>query len=174
METVGILVVAYGARETAIIDALSQSPNYKVRIYVADKQENPFNLQKATEHVVIPDLSIDEICKFGVETLAVSNGSMDSFTMLDLELANKTVDRSKHVEDTEKNLNELIVSSVQDRKLAVALKGIVWNLAQIARASQMVSEVAMNRYLENNTDICQFWKERKGGGDVQYLKKVVA
>lgn len=64
METVGILVVAYGARETAIIDALSRSANYKVRMHVADKQKNPFNLQKATEHVVIPDLSIDEICKF--------------------------------------------------------------------------------------------------------------
>jgi hypothetical protein len=38
----------------------------------------------------------------------------------------------------------------------------------------MVSEVAMNRYLESNTDICQFWKERKDGGDVQYLKKLVA
>jgi phosphoribosylamine--glycine ligase len=64
METVGILVIAYGARETAIIDALSRSPNYRVRIYIADKQKNPFNLQKATEHTVIPDLNIAEICKF--------------------------------------------------------------------------------------------------------------
>jgi phosphoribosylamine--glycine ligase len=64
METVGILVIAYGARETAIIDAFSRSSKYKARIYVADKQKNPFNLQKATEHIVIPDLSINEICKF--------------------------------------------------------------------------------------------------------------
>ncbi|HUK27314.1 MAG TPA: phosphate uptake regulator PhoU [Candidatus Acidoferrales bacterium] len=143
---------------------------------IADCSESIANLiiSMADEKYAQYSSVIDEICKFGVETLSVSNGSMDSFTMLDLELANRMVDRSKHVEDTEKNLNELIVSGVQDRKLAVALKGIVWNLAQIARASQMVSEVAMNRYLENNTDICQFWKERKGGGDVQYLKKVVA
>jgi phosphoribosylamine--glycine ligase len=64
METVGVLVVAYGARETAIIDALSRSASYKVRMYIADKQKNPFNLQKAAEHVVIPDLNIDEIYKF--------------------------------------------------------------------------------------------------------------
>jgi phosphoribosylamine--glycine ligase len=64
METVGILVVAYGARETAIIDAFNRSTNYKVRLYVADKQKNPFDLQKAAEHIVIPDLNIDEICKF--------------------------------------------------------------------------------------------------------------
>jgi phosphoribosylamine--glycine ligase len=64
METVGILVVVYGSRETAMIDSFSRSPNYEVRIYVADKQKNPFNMQKATEHVVIPDLGIGEICKF--------------------------------------------------------------------------------------------------------------
>jgi len=64
METVGILVVAYGARETAIVDVFSRSPNYKVRLYVADKQKNPFNMQKATEHTVIPDLDINDICKF--------------------------------------------------------------------------------------------------------------
>jgi len=64
METVGIFVVAYGARETAIIDAFSRSEKYKVKIYVADKQKNPFNLQRATEHAIVPDLSINEICKF--------------------------------------------------------------------------------------------------------------
>jgi phosphoribosylamine--glycine ligase len=64
METVGILVVAYGSRETAIIDAFSRSSKYKAKMYVADKQRNPFNLQKATKHIVVPDLSISEICKF--------------------------------------------------------------------------------------------------------------
>ena len=64
MDDVGVLVVAYGARETAIIDALSRSTNYRVRMYVADKQRNPFNVQKAAEHVTISDLSVNEICKF--------------------------------------------------------------------------------------------------------------
>ena len=64
MESVGILVVAYGARETAIIDAFSRSSKYKARMYIVDKQKNPFNLQKATEHIVVPDLSINETCKF--------------------------------------------------------------------------------------------------------------
>jgi len=117
---------------------------------------------------------IDEICKFGAETLGVSKGAMDSFSMLDIGLANRIVDRSKRVEEMEKTLTELVVTSVQDRKLALALRGVVWNLAQISRSAQMISEVAMNRYLESNSDVCQFWKERKSGGDVQYLKKVVA
>jgi len=64
MESVGILVVAYGARETAIIDVFSRSLNYKVELYVADKQRNPFNVEKAAKHVVIPDLNIESISKF--------------------------------------------------------------------------------------------------------------
>ena len=117
---------------------------------------------------------IDEVCKFGVEALSISKGAMDSLSMLDVDLANQIIVRSKHAEEMEKDLTELVVSSVQDRKLALALRGVVWNLAEISRSAEMVSEVAMNRYLESNTDVCQFWKERKSGGDIQYLKKVVA
>ena len=64
MENVGVLVVAYGSRETAIIDTLSRSQNYNVEVYVVDKQRNPFNLKRATEHVVIPDLNIEQINRF--------------------------------------------------------------------------------------------------------------
>ncbi|MGB9676782.1 MAG: phosphoribosylglycinamide synthetase C domain-containing protein [Candidatus Bathyarchaeales archaeon] len=64
MEKVGVLMVSYGAREAAIIDAFARSLKYDVEIYVADKQKNPFNIERAKEHVVIPDLSVEEICKF--------------------------------------------------------------------------------------------------------------
>ena len=64
MEKVGVLVVSYGARETAMVDAFSRSPNHKVELYIADKQRNPFNLEKAAKHVVIYDLNTEEICKF--------------------------------------------------------------------------------------------------------------
>ena len=43
MERVGILVVSYGARAVAMIDAFTRSQKYDVKIYVADKQKNPFN-----------------------------------------------------------------------------------------------------------------------------------
>ena len=64
MEKVGILVVSYGAREAAMIDAFTRSQNYLVEIYVADKQRNPFNVKKAAKHAVIPDLNVGEICRF--------------------------------------------------------------------------------------------------------------
>jgi phosphoribosylamine--glycine ligase len=64
MEKVGVLVVSYGARETAMVDAFARSPNHQVELYIADKQHNPFNIKKAVKHVVIPDLNVEKICKF--------------------------------------------------------------------------------------------------------------
>ncbi len=64
VEKVGVLVISYGARETAIVDALKRSTNYNVEVYVADKQRNPFNVKNASKHAVISDLNVEEICKF--------------------------------------------------------------------------------------------------------------
>ncbi len=64
MEKIGVLVVSYGAREVAMVDALLQSKKYQVELYIADKQRNPFNAEKAAKHVVIPNLDVEEICKF--------------------------------------------------------------------------------------------------------------
>ena len=64
MERIGVLVVSYGAREAAIVDAFTRSPNYEVKLYVADKQRNPFNMEKAAKHVVIPNLGAEDIAKF--------------------------------------------------------------------------------------------------------------
>jgi phosphoribosylamine--glycine ligase len=63
-EKVGILVISYGSRAAAMIDALCRSEAYNVRLYVADKQRNPFNVEHAEKHVVIPDLDTKKICNF--------------------------------------------------------------------------------------------------------------
>lgn len=63
-ERVGILVVSYGSRAAAVIDALNRSEDYKACFYVVDKQRNPFNVRHATKHVVIPDLDVGKICDF--------------------------------------------------------------------------------------------------------------
>jgi len=64
MEKVGILVVSYGARAAAMVDAFKRSTNYDVELYIADKQRNPFNMKKSVKHVVIPDLNVERICEF--------------------------------------------------------------------------------------------------------------
>ncbi|MFQ6021031.1 MAG: hypothetical protein ACE5J4_03415 [Candidatus Aenigmatarchaeota archaeon] len=65
MERVGILVVSYGSRAAAMVDAFSLSENYNVEFYIIDKQKNPYNHVKIAEnggeHIVIPTLEINGI-----------------------------------------------------------------------------------------------------------------
>jgi phosphoribosylamine--glycine ligase len=67
MEKIGVLLVSYGAREVAMADALLRSKNYKVELFVVDKQRNPFNAKHAAKHKVIPNLDVNEVCKFAQE-----------------------------------------------------------------------------------------------------------
>jgi len=64
VERVGILVVSYGSREASIIDSFCRSEKYNIEIYVADKQRNPFNVERAKQHMVISDLNAEKICQF--------------------------------------------------------------------------------------------------------------
>jgi len=64
MEKVGVLVVSYGSRAVAMIDAFCRSEKYNVEIFVADKQRNPFNAERAEAQAVIPDLDVEEISRF--------------------------------------------------------------------------------------------------------------
>jgi len=64
MERVGLLVVSYGSRGASIIDSFCRSGKYTTEIYVADKQRNPFNVKRAKQHTVIPDLNAEKICQF--------------------------------------------------------------------------------------------------------------
>jgi phosphoribosylamine--glycine ligase len=64
MEKVGILVISYGSRAAAMIDAFVRSEEYTPQLYVVDKQKNPFNLKHAEKHTVIPDFNLTEITKF--------------------------------------------------------------------------------------------------------------
>ncbi len=62
MEKVGVLLVSYGSRAAAIADALCRSGNYDVRIFDADKQKNPFILERAAAQEI--GLDMGKICNF--------------------------------------------------------------------------------------------------------------
>jgi phosphoribosylamine--glycine ligase len=64
VERVGVLVVTYGSRGAALIDAFRRSDAYEVELYVADRNRNPFNVAAATAHAVIPDLNVAQISRF--------------------------------------------------------------------------------------------------------------
>jgi phosphoribosylamine--glycine ligase len=61
MEKVGVLLVSYGSRAASIADALCNS-NYKVDIYDADKQKNPFILERSVKQITT--LDVKEIGEF--------------------------------------------------------------------------------------------------------------
>jgi fusion protein PurCD len=64
MEKVGILVVSYGSRAAAMIDAFVRSEDYSPKFYIVDKQNNPFNIKHAEKHTVISNFDLKEITKF--------------------------------------------------------------------------------------------------------------
>ncbi|UCG95168.1 MAG: hypothetical protein JSV92_03945 [archaeon] len=63
----GILVLSYGSRAVCTVDSFLNSDN-EVRLFIADKQANPFNVKAAEDtggkHVVIPDLDVHKILDF--------------------------------------------------------------------------------------------------------------
>lgn len=48
MEKIGIMVVSYGSRASSIVHKLLES-NHEVRLFIADKQRNPYLIEKAKE-----------------------------------------------------------------------------------------------------------------------------
>lgn len=64
MGKIGACVVIYGSRGSAIADTLRRSNEHDVELYIADKNNNPFNRSMAKKHVVIPDLNVNDIADF--------------------------------------------------------------------------------------------------------------
>ncbi len=62
----GVLVVSYGARAATMVDLLDRS-EHDVDLFIVDKQKNPFNVERAEEHIVDPTLSVDTIVEFAEE-----------------------------------------------------------------------------------------------------------
>ena len=62
MEKVGVLLISYGSRASSIADALTRSNNYDVKIFDADKQKNPFILERSVDYII--DLNIEKIVEF--------------------------------------------------------------------------------------------------------------
>ncbi|OYT27028.1 MAG: hypothetical protein B6U97_02505 [Candidatus Altiarchaeales archaeon ex4484_96] len=67
MSKIGALVVSYGSRGVSFVDALCRSEKYDVDLFIADKQANPFNRERAKEHRIISDLDVGRIRDFAAQ-----------------------------------------------------------------------------------------------------------
>jgi phosphoribosylamine--glycine ligase len=59
---IGVLLVSYGSRAASIADALVRSEDYKVEIYDADTQRNPFILERSRD--ITLGLEVENIYRF--------------------------------------------------------------------------------------------------------------
>ena len=64
MDKVGILVVSKCLSSTAIVDTFARSERYSPEFYIAERQVNPLNFERAKVHQVIPDLNVGDVARF--------------------------------------------------------------------------------------------------------------
>src|SRR6267143_1830898 len=79
----------------------------------------------------------------------------DSFNALmkgDLKKSNDCIERVASCEQVERQLTESVMRSVKEVNLAVGLRSIVWDVGQMAKYSEAIAEVAINRHLEAPSD----------------------
>ena len=63
MDRVGVLVVSKCLSAAAIVDAISRTEKYRPEFFVVEKQRNPFNVQRAKVHVVVPGLAVADVVR---------------------------------------------------------------------------------------------------------------
>ena len=64
MDRAGVLIVSKCLSASAMVDTLLRSESYRPEFYIVERQANPFNMARAKEHAVAPDLSLSEIVRF--------------------------------------------------------------------------------------------------------------
>jgi phosphate uptake regulator len=85
----------------------------------------------------------------------------DSFNALmkgDLKKSNDCIERVASCEQLERTLTTDIMRSVKAVNLAVGLRSIVWDVGQMAKYSEAIAEVAINRHLEAPSAFCAWEK----------------
>src|SRR6266702_2646092 len=85
----------------------------------------------------------------------------DSFNALmkgDLKKSNDCIERVASCEQLERSLTADIMRSVKLVNLAVGLRSIVWDVGQMAKYSEAIAEVAINRHLEAPSAFCAWEK----------------
>jgi len=126
---------------------------------MADSAENI-----AKEVLAMKDLSvasesiIEGISKYSAMVQSTSEKMMKSLLTLDVKLANDAIASTEAAIREQRKLTERILTSVKEVSVAVSLRTIVWNLAEMAKYAKIIGEIAINRALEAPSEICRLEK----------------
>jgi phosphate uptake regulator len=85
----------------------------------------------------------------------------DSFNALmkaDLKKSNECIERVQESEALERQLTADVMKNVKEVNVAVGLRSIIWDVGQMAKYSEAIAEVAINRYMEVPSDLCAWEK----------------
>ncbi len=156
MDRVGILIVSKCLSAAAMIDALARSSNYRPEFFVAERQANPYDLERAKVHQTIPDLDVLEVAAF-----ARRHRSRISFGLTDTEdfitaggrdivehdsgVPMLCVDRRHAVERSKADQRLLFDDTFEDanpRYAVFDLKAFRSEGAAVARFKKFASEIA--------------------------------
>ena len=124
---------------------------------MADSAENIANeVLNLKDREISSEVVLNDIAKYGKEVTKISEQTIKALLTGDIALSNDSVELVEGAESDERKLTQKVLSYVKDPAVAVSLRIIVWNLAQIAKYCRMIGEVTINRVLEKPSAICEY------------------
>ena len=85
----------------------------------------------------------------------------DAFNALmksDLKKSNECIERAHESEQLERSLTTDVMRSVKEVNVAVGVRAIIWDIGQMAKYSEAIAEVGVNRFMEYQNDFCAWEK----------------
>jgi len=73
--------------------------------------------------------------------------TMKALFSLDAQLANEVIDSTRKYFEEHFKLREEIIKEMEDPRIAVGVRSIMWNLINIARNCKIIAEVTVNRFV---------------------------
>ncbi len=96
---------------------------------------------------------IKGILDFGERVRLLIEDSFNALMKADIKKSNECIERVAECEQLERSLTADVMRHIKDVNLAVGLRSIIWDVGQVAKNSEAIAEVAINRYIEVPNDL---------------------
>ncbi len=101
---------------------------------------------------------IKGIVEFSEKARLLVEDSFNALMKSDVKKSNECIEKVAEAEQLERSLTADVMRSVKEVNLAVGLRSIIWDLGQMAKYSEAIAEVSVNRYIEGPSDFC-LWEK---------------
>ena len=101
---------------------------------------------KLKEHEIKEDVK-NTIVKLHETTQIIFGKTMKGFFSLDVSLSNDVIESTRRFLTQDIKNAEEIIDEIENPRLAVSLRSIIWNLVNIVRNCKIIAEVTINRFV---------------------------